>query len=145
MITGDRNWDDLDVIDSALQLILTAYSPTNYLVIHGGCQGADQMFASGASRMGFATRVFAPDWIQLGRAAGPIRNRQMIATNPVVIVVLHKNLHQSKGTKDCVNQVLSRMRLTPTWCPKLILNGQWVDWVTLYRLVHKLDKPAQLD
>lgn len=46
-------------------------------VVSGGAKGADSVGMDWAGRKGIPVRVFAPDWDAYGRAAGPIRNRQM--------------------------------------------------------------------
>ncbi len=44
-------------------------------VVHGGCRGIDQ--EAGRLFKEYGVKVFPADWTTHGRAAGPIRNRQM--------------------------------------------------------------------
>lgn len=46
-------------------------------VVSGGAPGADAMGERFAEVMGLPVKRFPPDWAKHGKAAGPIRNRQM--------------------------------------------------------------------
>ena len=46
-------------------------------LVHGGCKGVDLQARDIAEEQGFPTREFKADWSKHGRAAGPIRNREM--------------------------------------------------------------------
>jgi hypothetical protein len=46
-------------------------------VVSGGCSGADKQGEIYAQKNGIPVDVFTADWKTHGRAAGPIRNRQM--------------------------------------------------------------------
>jgi hypothetical protein len=46
--------------------------------MHGGAEGVDSYADREAKRLGFRTVVVRPDWTKYGKAAGQIRNRQMI-------------------------------------------------------------------
>ena len=51
---------------------------------------------------GIVPEHFPADWKANPRAAGPIRNRQMLAAKPDMVVAFHKDLATSRGTKDMV-------------------------------------------
>lgn len=46
-------------------------------IVSGGCRGADECGEALARANGFKLTVMAADWNQHGKAAGPIRNREM--------------------------------------------------------------------
>lgn len=75
IIAGGRDYrltsEDLEYLDSLL--------PEVREVITGGARGADQDGAAWAHRHGIPVVVFQPNWKRFGRAAGPIRNREMAA------------------------------------------------------------------
>ncbi|MGL6135466.1 MAG: SLOG family protein [Prochlorococcaceae cyanobacterium] len=48
-------------------------------LFHGGARGADRMAAKCARRMGWPVIELMAEWSKHGAAAGPIRNRRMIA------------------------------------------------------------------
>jgi hypothetical protein len=107
LITGDRNWSDVQSIVEALKV----YRPGTILV-HGACKGADNTCAVVAETLGFIVRGYPADWSKHGRAAGPIRNQLMIDTEnrqdePLdECLVFHDNLESSKGTADMVRRVI---------------------------------------
>jgi hypothetical protein len=56
-----------------------------------------------ASQLGFTVLPFPADWNTHGKAAGPIRNRQMLKEGkPDVVLAFHEDLGRSKGTADMV-------------------------------------------
>jgi hypothetical protein len=49
-----------------------------HLLLHGDARGADQSIDQAARRLGWAVKAMPADWQRHGRAAGPIRNRQLL-------------------------------------------------------------------
>jgi len=47
-------------------------------LFHGGARGADQDISAAADQLGWPQIACLAGWPQHGRAAGPIRNRQML-------------------------------------------------------------------
>lgn len=106
VISGDRNWDNAELEFKIEWLFLQM--PRNTLIIHGACKGVDMTADRVAKRLGFLVLSKPPDWKTYGRAAGPIRNREMLDIGPNVVYAFHQHLESSKGTKDMVNQAKSR-------------------------------------
>ena len=111
LITGDRNWKDHIVIGEA---ILRAVKESNIVnsahevtIVHGGARGADTIAGEIGEQFGFKVRRMPAQWEKYGRAAGPIRNQQMLDENKDIDICLsfHHNLELSKGTRDMVNRV----------------------------------------
>lgn len=75
-------------------------------IVSGHCQGADQLGETYADRNGIPCKVFPAQWKVYGRAAGPIRNSEMIkyAAESEVPVVVAFVSPRSKGTMDTVNK-----------------------------------------
>ncbi len=48
-------------------------------VVSGGASGADECGEVWAAAVGIPVKFFKPDWDRHGKAAGPIRNREMAA------------------------------------------------------------------
>ncbi len=73
----------LDQVRSALLLCSDA-RPVRQL-FHGAAPGADQRIAIAAHQLGWPVTALPADWPRHGRAAGPIRNRQLLdrADHPV--------------------------------------------------------------
>jgi hypothetical protein len=57
-----------------------------------------------AERLGYHVIPHPADWEKYGKAAGPIRNAEMIRRHPDLELVLafHDNLAISRGTRDMV-------------------------------------------
>lgn len=106
LITGDREWDDI----ARVVEVLKGYRPGTILV-HGACRGADIICAAVAETLGFEVRAYPADWEKHRRAAGPIRNRQMLTEEhkpeePIdVVFAFHNNFENSRGTADMVKVV----------------------------------------
>ncbi|WP_411877218.1 SLOG family protein [Vulcanococcus limneticus] len=47
-------------------------------LLHGGTRGADRAIGRAARQLGWPSEVLPADWRRHGRAAGPIRNRQLL-------------------------------------------------------------------
>lgn len=64
-----------------------------------------------AKELGFIVLPFPADWSRYGRAAGPIRNRQMLDQKPSLVLAFHSDIAHSKGTADTVREA-QRRRIT---------------------------------
>lgn len=72
LVTGGRNYSN----PTNVRDLLTLLRPE--VLIHGDANGLDRMAGLTAHRMGCEVRAFPADWAKHGRAAGPVRNRQML-------------------------------------------------------------------
>lgn len=102
LVTGDREWKDR----SAVELAFDRFKPTH--IIEGECRGLDLMARAVAEDRGIPFTPVAADWARLGKAAGHIRNSQMLDLGPELVLAFHNNFKDSKGTKNCVTQALAR-------------------------------------
>lgn len=58
-------------------------------------------------RLDFVPLPFPAKWKEFGRAAGPIRNQQMLDEGkPELVLAFHDDLENSKGTKDMVGRAM---------------------------------------
>jgi hypothetical protein len=97
LICGDRNWTDGNMIASVLREL----SPD--VVIEGEARGADSLARIEAEKLGIQVLKFPADWNKYHRAAGPIRNAQMLKEgSPDMVVAFHDDLKSSKGTRNMV-------------------------------------------
>lgn len=115
LVTGDREWDDPVAISMALNgLLKAALNDWDVLiVISGNARGADRMAEAwyGGNEDGEHAiheavfhEIYPADWKKNGRAAGPIRNQQMLDTGVDICIAFHNTLSMSKGTQDMVKR-----------------------------------------
>lgn len=98
LICGDRGWVEAWPIMKYLVGL-----PLDSVIIHGAARGADSIAGTLALALGMEVLEYPAQWEVLGKAAGPIRNRQMLTEGkPDVVVFFHKDITSSKGTKDMV-------------------------------------------
>lgn len=108
LVTGDRNWTDHEIIRNILYGYTPLVSIEPVVVIHGAARGADSIAGEYAAMIGFEVEEYPADWGTHHRAAGPIRNRQMLKEGkPDVVLAFHDDLASSKGTKDMVDASLA--------------------------------------
>ncbi len=106
LVCGDRNWTDRKPIRKAL-LSISDLDVID-VVIEGGANGADTLAREVGKELGIIVWEFKADWRKYGRAAGPIRNRQMLDEKPDRVLAFHDDLEESKGTKDTVTEARRR-------------------------------------
>ena len=78
LVCGGRDWGTKLFERQALYRALHEVRPT--VIIEGGAAGADARAREWARYYGVANETFPADWRKHGKAAGPIRNRQMLDT-----------------------------------------------------------------
>lgn len=85
LVTGGRHYSDKSRVYSTLDKI-HAQTPIS-CIIEGGATGADRIGRMWALERSVDVLTFPADWKAHGRAAGPIRNQQMIDEgNPDLVV-----------------------------------------------------------
>ena len=106
LITGGRYWSDRDKISNAL---FDASAPGD-IIIEGGAPGADTIARQVCDWMRPRRRwiELRADWELYGKAAGPIRNREMLDLQPEIVLAFHEDLANSRGTKDCAEEAIRR-------------------------------------
>jgi hypothetical protein len=102
LVCGDRNWEKDDVIE----FFLKKFNVTE--IISGGATGADSSAKLFSQKYNIPIKEILPDWNAYGRAAGPIRNMQMLDLNPDIVLAFHNNFAFSKGTKHCAQTAKKR-------------------------------------
>lgn len=110
LVTGDREWNDIETIVSVFEKF-----PFGTIIVHGACRGADNTCAAVAEALGFEVRAYPADWKTYKKAAGPIRNQQMLVSEnrhdePIdLCIAFHDDLEKSTGTRDMVKRSLGAM------------------------------------
>jgi hypothetical protein len=123
LVTGARDWNDAALVANTLR----PYAEPNTVLIHGDCIGLDRIAASVGGQLGFQIEPHPANWKKYGRAAGPVRNKEMIDRllryKIRYMFAFHDCIEKSKGTKNCVHQA-KRMGVTATivrYLPKTAL------------------------
>lgn len=105
LITGDREWACPGIAEEVVTRLVARYG-LGVVIVHGGAKGVDLSFELAAREQGLATEVHEADWKKHGRKAGPIRNQEMVELGAELAIAVHRNLSNSKGTRDCVRRCL---------------------------------------
>ena len=97
LVTGGRDFNNKALLFDTLDK-LRAESPIT-LLIHGASRGADSLASEWAKEHGVAENGEKPNW-KLGHGAGLIRNKEMLAQNPDLVVAFPGG----SGTADMVRK-----------------------------------------
>ncbi len=97
VVSGSRNITD----ERAVERILSYYIATKDTVITGGCRGVDLIAEDYARRYFNHIVTLSADWYTHGKAAGPIRNREMAQMADQLIAIWDG---KSRGTKNMIGE-----------------------------------------
>lgn len=98
IVTGGRRYHDTATIHRVLEEYHQTPPPT---LVHGGAPGADSEAAYVAAYLlEWPVEAHPADWQRHGRAAGPIRNQQMVATGADLVIAFPGG----RGTADMVRR-----------------------------------------
>lgn len=75
IVAGSRHFTDYIFVKSVLNHYLS--NQTDVEIVSGCAQGVDKLGEQYAKENGLPVKRFPADWNTYGRAAGPIRNKQM--------------------------------------------------------------------
>ena len=94
-VIGSRNFNDYELVKTTLSTLNIT------LLVSGGAKGADSLGERYATENNIETLIFKPDWEKHGKAAGMIRNTDIINNADTVIAFWDG---ESKGTKDSITK-----------------------------------------
>ncbi len=100
IIAGSREIVDRTAIESLVKMAIMMGATE---IVHGGASGVDSIAGGIAKLNGINVRIFPADWAELGKKAGPIRNKQMAEYADVLIAVMPP--YGTKGTADMIRQM----------------------------------------
>ena len=98
LITGGRDFSDRGLLFETLDRLHATHTFT--VLIHGDASGADRLAGEWAAAAGIKVEAHPADWKKHGRAAGPIRNSQMLDEKPDLVVAFPGG----RGTADMVKK-----------------------------------------
>ena len=94
-VVGSRGFSDYDLLKSRLDEEKDITE-----IISGGAIGADRLAEQYAAEKNIPTTIFKPEWGKHGKAAGMIRNKDIICAADKVIAFWDG---KSKGTENSIN------------------------------------------
>src|SRR4051812_40404450 len=90
LVTGSRHWKNRAIVHMVLDSVGHAYGLDGMVLVHGHCPtGADHwadLWGQSHVANGVVVERHPADWKGLGKAAGPVRNEEMVQTNPDLVV-----------------------------------------------------------
>lgn len=109
LVCGSRDWGDLNAISERLSLL-----PPDTTIIHGAASrrvdgrevSADVLADVVAHELNMKVEMYPADWKTHGRAAGPIRNIEMLDSGIDLVLAFQRN--RSKGTQHTIDQARRR-------------------------------------
>ena len=118
IVTGSRNWTDRSAVISGLrcEFNFAQLAGKRLVVVHGACptgadKFADDWYLSLVPCGGYAFRTlqrydlsierFPANWNLHGKAAGPLRNQQMVDAGADLVLAFP--LGDSRGTRHCIS------------------------------------------
>ncbi len=103
IIAGSRDINDYDMFCRIMSQLALHEKATE--VVCGMAPGVDLMGKRWAEFWRIPVKEFPADWNTYGKAAGPMRNKQMVDYADALVAIMHKD---SKGTQNCINQAINK-------------------------------------
>lgn len=106
LVCGGRDYDNWRVVDRALKALCASHPYEDMVIVQGGAKGADflaKVWAKYWREEGEDIRQeeYPADWKKHGKAAGYIRNKQMLDEGKPDLVVAFPG---GAGTADMIRQ-----------------------------------------
>jgi hypothetical protein len=101
IIAGGRDITDYSLVEDAIKESKFDISE----IVSGGARGVDHLGELYAAENNIKLTVFPADWDTHGRAAGPIRNRQMAGYGEALIAIWDG---VSRGTKNMIEEATKK-------------------------------------
>ena len=108
IVAGTRTFSDYELLRNKLDNFISElnqkYPGKQVAIITGAAKGADQLGSLYARSHNIPLKEFPADWNTYGRAAGPIRNQQMLdfALHGIPALIAFWD-GESRGTKNMIN------------------------------------------
>lgn len=96
IVCGGREFDDWPLMNETLSNALDL----DDIIVQGGAKGADFLARAWGKMNGLPVEEYPADWNTHGKAAGAIRNQQMLDTKPVAVIAFPGG----SGTRDMVTR-----------------------------------------
>lgn len=110
LITGTRSFDRIEQNIAYMQERISAAciafgeGDEELVLVHGGARGVDTVAADAAHRLGLVLERYSAHWDVYGKAAGVIRNQEMVDAGADVCLAFPSSEAPSRGTRDCIDR-----------------------------------------
>lgn len=110
LVTGSRVWPYVGILRGAIDEIRLRHPKSPIVIMHGACPtGADLQADDYARFLHIPVDQHRADWHTYGRAAGPIRNREMVTllgmrSMPVCLAFVLDGSRGATGTLEMVRR-----------------------------------------
>lgn len=101
LVCGGRDYTDWFRFNRKMIGIIYPYGLEDTVIISGGAKGADTFAATWGERFGLKVEEYPANWEEYGKAAGAIRNQQMLDEGKPDLVVAFSG---GKGTADMIRR-----------------------------------------
>ncbi len=107
-IVGSREFQDYELMKSKILQYFTKQDGLLRIseIISGGCVGADKLSERFAKEFDISTKIFPAQWSLHGRAAGFIRNEDIVKNSQVLLAFWNG----SKGTQNSIS-IAKRLKI----------------------------------
>jgi hypothetical protein len=99
-IVGARTFNDVALFESTMKEYVLKHGLPS-MVVSGGARGADELGERWANAQGIPTIILKPDWKKHGKAAGLLRNTDIVNACTHMIAFPSKT---GKGTQDSIRK-----------------------------------------
>lgn len=103
LVTGSRYFNNAGLMHAAISdavSTLRGFGFARIVLVHGGARGADTLAARIGRSMGLEIEAHPARWDVFGRAAGPVRNREMVELGADLVLAFP--VGESQGTRGCM-------------------------------------------
>lgn len=97
IVSGSRKCYTPEIVKNRLSML----PKEELVVVHGAARGVDSIAQEWCIENNVLAVPYPANWGKYGRAAGPIRNREMLKENPDLVIAFP--CPESKGTRDMIN------------------------------------------
>lgn len=101
IIAGSRSFNDYDRFEDLMDGVSMFINVTS--IISGLAHGADTMALKYAAEADLPVEKFEPNWEKYGKAAGPLRNSEMVERADALVAFWDG---ESRGTKSVIDLAL---------------------------------------
>ncbi len=100
VVAGCRDYYNYNEAKEFINHCLKSFNAEDtFVFLSGNCRGADQLGERFAEETGLSVELYPAEWKKHGKAAGPIRNKKMVAACDAVICFWDG---KSKGTRSLI-------------------------------------------